>query len=367
MNGKRLQIGIFNTQPVIHGGSTLSVTWAESLRQAGEDVEIFTMSRSGKILANWRKDGAFETVLASNDFSRSSEYIRKFDVVIPLGGFFRGEDNLQPAGTYPILEQAKAIFMYHGRGLPDREAGKIETRRYLGWIYALPNMVGLGMGGPAVEASFRGDPVVGDYIRHRGFSFYWMRHPAILPRTGPQISPGQGLLSMARFVPSKKLGKLLKFVRQNEHLFTDDFPFRMYGDAFVSRERYLVSQAEPEMYQKYYHGPYDSTNLTTLLHTGAYTIDLTNYVSGAQCSYFEALAHGVVPIVMKQWSLNDSAITMDSPEEEDILKAIETAIALPWGERLQLIKRGWSYMQEHHDPWKNGRALGSHLRNLLGL
>lgn len=357
-----MKIGIYNTTPVIHGGSTLALNWWRSFKLAGFDTKIFAMSKSGKKLSGWRKDIECD-VLSIRDGDAAREYVKQFDVVIPLAGFLHDvyDKVLKPEGSKDILASAKAIFMYHGRGILDNR--EIETRGYMGMIYDLPNVVGIGVGGQVVQDSFMGDPEISKLVGH--LPFYIMRHPAFLPYDKPTLSPGRGLLSVARFIPSKKIPKLLSVVKEHEDFFGKDFLFELWGDSSVSREKYLVTQKFPEMMEKYYRGPYDSSTLMTVMSRGSYTIDLTDYVSGAQCCYFEALAHGVIPIVMRRWVLNDSAVPLDGREPTDIFGAASFAKEIPDAERLRLVSNGWDYMKEHHDPANGARKLASFIKELI--
>lgn len=359
-----MRIGILNTNPTIHGGSSLALNWYRSFCLLGADVKLFAMSRSGKWLRGWRLDCP-QDVLSTRDIYTAIEYIRQFDVVIPLAGFLRTSPTyVKPEGMIDILDQAKTIFTYHGSFHGKSPSHLAEMRDHLSYIYgSLHNVIGIGVGGEVVAESFKADPVLSEVTRR--LEFYVMRHPTFIPWAEPRVSDGRGLLSAVRFVPSKGIPKLLRVVQSHPEIFDDEFPFEIWGDGSISRELYLVRQNFPELMNEKYRGSYDSYSLANVMARGAFTADMSNYVSGAQSHYFESLVHGLVPITMRHWIKNDAGIPLDGVDPESVLQAILRAKRMDYIERRDHVRRGWNHITKFHNPFSLAGDLVDHLTNLL--
>jgi len=363
-----VKIGIFNTIPVVHGGSTLALQWWQQLKRAGYDATIFAMSRSGKQLASWRKDFKF-TTLATNKPDESKSYIRRFDVVIPLSGFQPdlNEWYLKPKGMAEVLGAAKAVILYRGQSWGHYK------RRYKDDVYqefemvldAHKNIKGVAFCRDKIKESFYSDNFIVD--RLDPLPTHMMRHPAFLPAPRHSLSRGRGLLSVAKFTPSKHVKDLLKTIAEYPEFFDGDFPVEIWGDASFSRDKYWLEEQYPTLMQKLYKGPYDRYTLYTVLNRGAFSIDLTDFKGdgGAQCCYLESLIHGVVPIALKSWVLGDSGIPIESRSTADIAEGIMQAKFMANDERDRLIKNGWDYMRDHHDPIQGAHRLVKWLEDIL--
>lgn len=364
-----MKIGILNTIPVVHGGSTLAFQWWQALSQAGYDVKLFAMSRSGKHLASWRTDFEFD-VLATNKFEEARSYIRQFDVVIPLSGFQPdlNEFELKPTGFADILSEARATILYRGQSWGHY------CRRYKDSVYEDfdlvfeahgDNLKGVAFCRDKIRESFFGDVEISQKLDR--LPVHMMRHPAFLSFRDPSPSRGDGLLSVAKFTPSKHVKDLLKTIDQYGELFDEDFPVEIWGDASFSRDKYHLTQVYPELMERLYKGPYDRHTLPTVLGRGAFSIDLTDFPGdgGAQCCYLESLNWGVVPIVLKSWVLGESGIACESRKPDDIAEAILRAKFMTDQDRIRMLDNGWNYMREYHDPIKGAHDLVKFIKEVI--
>lgn len=364
-----MKIGIFNTIPVVHGGSTLAFQWWQSLTRAGYDATIFGMSRSGKHLASWRTDFKFD-VLATNKFDDARDYIQQFDVVIPLSGFQPNLDEgyLGPKGMADVLGSAKATILYRGQSWGHynrRYKDRVYEDFDLVWDAHGENLKGVAFCRDKIRESFLSDEYVAGLLKDK--PIHMMRHPAFLPGGKFKISMGKGLLSVAKFTPSKHVKDLLKTVNEYGELFDEDFPIEVWGDASFSRDKYFLEQTYPELMADLYKGPYDRHMLSKVLNRGAYSIDLTDFPGdgGAQCCYIESLTYGVVPIVLDAWVLGESGISCSGRKPDDIADAIMRAKFQSDEERCAMLSNGWDYMQEHHDPIQGARDLVNFIESVL--
>lgn len=355
-----MRIGILSLNFSWHGEATAAATWTENLKACGYDAELFTFSKSGKLLNRFRTDYPV-TVLKSKDAEQCAIFFDSKDIIVSFGTGVPGEDEFEtPAYLAPLTFMNTPLVVY----LPIQADLLFNAYKHSDSFMSLPTIVGLMLPRPSlVKRCYTEGPFVGYF---RGLPYQVIEHPFDMTGVVPKRCEGKKFVCTTRIAPSKKIKQLLAAVKAFD--LTKSVDIEIWGNKGESRYGHFLEAEFGDLFLSLYKGSYTHKEINSVYAGSRFCFDLTDFAHDGgtgQNTYRESMRLSVVPIVLSQWNVADSCFPTPDLSPAWLSDTIIRASLMDEDGRLKLIERGHKFLRKTHDPRTQTTKLISWLTQLI--